>query len=86
MFSTQSQQNVHSNVQIIASVAEGGKSLLQHSQLGRNSSMLTLLLCAGTRDYLMLALAPASFGFSRRFKFGRFRAAAESRRESFGRK
>jgi hypothetical protein len=35
---------VHSNVQIIASVAEGGKSLLQHSQLGRNSSMLSLLL------------------------------------------
>jgi hypothetical protein len=37
--STQSRQNVHSNVQIIASVADGGKSLSQHSQLGRNSSM-----------------------------------------------
>jgi hypothetical protein len=26
-------------VQIIASVADGGRSLSQHSQLGRNSSM-----------------------------------------------
>ena len=39
LFSTQSRQNVHSNVQIIASVADGGRSLSQHSQLGRNSSM-----------------------------------------------
>jgi hypothetical protein len=39
LVSTQSRQNVHSNVQIIASVADGGKSLSQHSQLGRNSSM-----------------------------------------------
>ena len=39
LFSAQSRQNVHSNVQIIASVAAGGKSLLQHSQLGRSSSM-----------------------------------------------
>jgi hypothetical protein len=31
---------VHSNEQIIASVAAGGRSLLQHSQLGRRSSML----------------------------------------------
>jgi hypothetical protein len=37
--STQSRQNVHSNEQIIASVADGGKSLLQHSQLGRSSSI-----------------------------------------------
>jgi hypothetical protein len=36
---TQSRQNVHSNVHIIASVADGGRSLSQHSQLGRNSSM-----------------------------------------------
>src|SRR5882757_8296755 len=36
---TQSRQNVHSNVHIMASVAEGGKSLSQHSQLGRNSSI-----------------------------------------------
>jgi hypothetical protein len=42
-FSTQSRQNVHSNEQIIASVAAGGKSLLQHSQLGRSSSMLSSL-------------------------------------------
>jgi hypothetical protein len=44
--STQSRQNVHSNVQIIASVAAGGKSLSQHSQLGRNSSMNRLLSVA----------------------------------------
>jgi hypothetical protein len=37
--STQSRQNVHSKVQIMASVADGGKSLSQHSQLGRSSSM-----------------------------------------------
>ena len=37
--STQSRQKVHSNEQIIASVADGGKSLLQHSQLGRSSSI-----------------------------------------------
>jgi hypothetical protein len=37
--STQSRQNVHSNVQIIASAADGGRSLSQHSQLGRNSSI-----------------------------------------------
>jgi len=38
----QSRQNVHSNVQIMASVASGGKSLSQHSQLGRSSSMAHL--------------------------------------------
>src|SRR5882757_8790923 len=38
-FPPQSRQNVHSNVHIIASVADGGRSLSQHSQLGRNSSM-----------------------------------------------
>ncbi len=37
--STQSRQNVHSNVQIIASVAWGGRSLSQHSHPGRSSSM-----------------------------------------------
>jgi hypothetical protein len=41
LLSTQSRQNVHSNVQIIASVADGGKSLSQHSQLGRNSSIFS---------------------------------------------
>jgi hypothetical protein len=38
--STQSRQNVHSKVQIMASVADGGKFLSQHSQLGRNSSIV----------------------------------------------
>jgi hypothetical protein len=38
--STQSRQNVHSKVQIIASVAAGGNSLLQHSQFGRSSSIV----------------------------------------------
>ncbi len=37
--STQSAQNVHSNVQIIASVELGGKGLSQFSQVGRSSSM-----------------------------------------------
>lgn len=32
-------QNVHSNVQMTASLESGGKSLLQHSQLGLNSSI-----------------------------------------------
>jgi hypothetical protein len=32
-------QKVHSNEQITASRESGGKSLLQHSQLGRNSSI-----------------------------------------------
>ena len=40
LLSTQSRQKVHSKVQIIASVADGGKSLLQHSQFGRSSSIL----------------------------------------------
>src|SRR6185312_17355260 len=38
--SAQSRQNVHSNVQITASAASGGRSLSQHSQLGRNASMV----------------------------------------------
>jgi hypothetical protein len=37
--SAQSRQKVHSNVQITASVAAGGKSLSQHSQFGRSSSI-----------------------------------------------
>jgi hypothetical protein len=37
--SAHSRQNVHSKEQIIASSADGGKSLSQHSQLGRNSSI-----------------------------------------------
>jgi hypothetical protein len=39
LLSTQPRQKVHSNEQIIASVDSGGRSLSQHSQLGRNSSM-----------------------------------------------
>jgi hypothetical protein len=35
--STQSAQNVHSNVQMRASVDDGGKSISQYSQLGRSS-------------------------------------------------
>jgi hypothetical protein len=42
LLSAQSRQNVHSNEQIMASVADGGKSLSQHSQLGRNSSITWL--------------------------------------------
>jgi hypothetical protein len=40
-FSTQSRQKVHGKVQIIALVADGGKSTSQHSQLGRSSSIQT---------------------------------------------
>jgi hypothetical protein len=40
----QAAQNVHSKVQIIASVASGGRSLSQHSQLGRSWSMENLLV------------------------------------------
>jgi hypothetical protein len=39
-FSTHSRQNVHSKVQIIASGESGGSVLSQHSQLGRNSSIV----------------------------------------------
>jgi hypothetical protein len=39
--SAQSVQNVHSKVQTIASVASGGRSLSQHSQLGRSSSIVS---------------------------------------------
>ena len=41
--STHDAQKVHSNVQIIASSDSGGKFLLQHSQFGRNSNILTFL-------------------------------------------
>jgi hypothetical protein len=37
--STHSRQKVHSNVQIIASAACGGRSLSQHSHPGFNTSM-----------------------------------------------
>jgi hypothetical protein len=40
-FSAQSAQKVHSNVQMSADVESGGKSTLQHSQLGLSCSMLT---------------------------------------------
>jgi len=39
IFSAQLAQKVHSNEQISASVASGSRSLLQHSQLGLNSSI-----------------------------------------------
>ena len=39
---TQSRQNVHSYVQIIASVALGGSGRLQFSQVGRSSSMFAV--------------------------------------------
>jgi len=39
MFWTQSAQNVHSNVQIIALVDSGGSCLLQFSQVGLSSSI-----------------------------------------------
>jgi uncharacterized protein YrrD len=39
LVSAQSAQNVHSNEQMRAFRAAGGKSVLQHSQLGRSWSM-----------------------------------------------
>jgi hypothetical protein len=42
LLSAQSRQNVHSNEQIMVSVAAGGKSVSQHSQLGRSSSICHL--------------------------------------------
>jgi hypothetical protein len=39
---TQSAQNVHSKVQIIASVAAGGRSLSQYSQFGRSANAIVL--------------------------------------------
>lgn len=41
-FSAHSPHNVHSNVQMRASVGSGGKSVLQHSQPGRSLSMALL--------------------------------------------
>jgi hypothetical protein len=38
--SVQSRQKVHLKLQIMASVASGGRSLLQHSQLGRSSNIV----------------------------------------------
>jgi hypothetical protein len=38
-FSAHEEQNVHSNEQIIAAVESGGRSTLQHSQLGLSCSM-----------------------------------------------
>lgn len=39
----QEKQNVHSKVQINASEDSGGKFLLQHSQFGLNSSMMSFV-------------------------------------------
>lgn len=39
LLSAQSRQKVHSNVQMSASVAAGGRSLSQHSQDGRSASI-----------------------------------------------
>jgi hypothetical protein len=44
-FSTQAAQKVHSNVQIIASDASGGRFLSQHSQFG--------LSCSKAASYLI---------------------------------
>jgi hypothetical protein len=60
---TQSRQNVHSNVQIIASVAAGGKSLSQHSQLGRSSSMIASPLVRATIEYRFTFVKPPARGF-----------------------
>jgi hypothetical protein len=43
----QSLQKVHSKLQIMASAAVGGRSLLQHSQLGRSSNTVISYLVIG---------------------------------------
>ena len=45
LLSAQSRQKVHSNVQMSASVAAGGRSLSQHSQDGRSASIGDLRTC-----------------------------------------
>jgi hypothetical protein len=45
-FSTQGRQKVHSKLQIMASVASGGRGVLQFSQVGRSSSIACSLLKA----------------------------------------
>ena len=45
-FSTHSLQNVHSKLQIFASVEEGGKSLSQPSQFGLSSNIERFPLCS----------------------------------------
>src|SRR4029077_14439737 len=47
--STQVRQKVHSNVQIIASVQSGGKSLLQFSHVGLSSSIVVFSRLARNR-------------------------------------
>jgi hypothetical protein len=44
--SAQSRQKVHSKLQIMASVAASGRSLLQHSQLGRRSNTVVSLMAS----------------------------------------
>src|SRR5712692_7835894 len=60
LWSAQSLQNVHSKVQIIASVAVGCKSLSQHSQLGRNSSIFPLTV--GNFKFMTLSDGPCDLG------------------------
>jgi hypothetical protein len=48
--STQPLQKVHSNEQIIASADSGGRSLSQHSQFGRKSSIVSVLGAARARS------------------------------------
>jgi hypothetical protein len=49
-------------------------------------SLVKAMASPMVRKWLFVAVDESVIGPSRRFKFGRFRAAADSRRESFGRK
>ena len=49
--SAQALQNVHSNEQIRASAESGGKSALQHSQLGLSCSIVLPRHCELVRDH-----------------------------------
>lgn len=59
-FSTQGRQKVHSKLQIIASVASGGRGVLQFSQVGRSSS-IALLFVEGGPDMARAAVVPGVF-------------------------
>src|SRR5579872_2025574 len=60
--STHARQNVHSYVHIIASVADGGRSLSQHSQPGLNSSIASTTSC----DSLLRSIDRIVLWFGRR--------------------
>jgi hypothetical protein len=64
--SLQSWQNVHSKEHIMASSEDTGKSLSQHSQLGRNSNIASVLKMA-RKNHPDHKQKPPAFGVYLRF-------------------